>query len=321
MLLSTGAELTWKQFIQQPQYKDLSLNEQVIAYDKYLTYLSNLRNSNINFQNKGILVTSKYVPSCIEGMDVVFLIDFTGSMGDEIDALKLNISSIVQTIITESGGDYRLGLVIFDAYRYGVNVDYASSPTYQNLPASQKITTFSSEAGPGSGDPDLEVYQALTALEIMSANNQTSFNAILQQLNTPNNTPGLELGGGAIADGPEPGDLAIKLIIDNDFAGAFRSDVAKLIITISDNYPGGYKEDYDADVISRLQALVTTSVANDIQHLAMIDLSPTQVLNPDPMAPNTGYRILTDNTSGEFVNSFDPTSIITAIENICVENA
>jgi len=53
----------------------------------------------------------------------------------------------------------------------------------------------------------------------------------------------------------------------------------------------------------------------------MIDLSSSQPYNPDPMAPNTGYRILTDNTNGEFVNSMDPTSIITTIQNICVENA
>lgn len=322
MIIDIFNEIPWQAFQNLEFIKKLSLNEQKEKYDEYISELSLAKDYQLNYQVKGPYpLTASSGIACSAGMDVIFCIDFTGSMGSAIDAIKTDIANIVNTIITESNNDYRLGLVIFDAYRSGQSVDYASSPTYQNLPASQKITTFPSPSGPGSGNPGISVYQALTALEIMSANNQTSFNAILQQLNTPNNTPGLELGGGAITDGPEPGDLAIKLIIDNDFAGAFRSDVAKLIITISDNYPGGYAEDYDADVISRLQALVTTSVANDIQHLAMIDLSPTQVLNPDPMAPNTGYRILTDNTSGEFVNSFDPTSIITAIQNICVENA
>jgi hypothetical protein len=92
MILSSGAELTWKQFIEQPQFKNLSLNEQIIAYDNYLSYISNIRNSSINFQNKGrirsVLTSPGNPVACIEGMDVVFLIDFTGSMGDEIDNIK-----------------------------------------------------------------------------------------------------------------------------------------------------------------------------------------------------------------------------------------
>ena len=322
MIIDIFNEIPWQAFQNLEFIKKLPLNEQKEKYDEYISELSLAKDYQLNYQVKGPYpLTASSGIACSAGMDVIFVIDFTGSMGSEIDDIKTDIESIITTIRTESNDDYRLGLVIFDAYRSGQSVDYASSPTYQNLPASQKIITPDSTSGPGSGNSGILVYQALTALEIMSANNQTSFNAILQQLNTPNNTPGLELGGGAIPDGPEPGDLAIEEIINNDFAGAFRSNVAKLIITISDNYPGGYKEDYDTDVVSRLQALVTTSVANDIQHLAMINLSSTQVLNPDPMAPNTGYRILSDNTSGEFVNSFDPTSIITTIQNICVENA
>jgi hypothetical protein len=324
MIIDIFNEIPWQAFQNLEYIKKLPLNEQKEKYDKYISEVELARDDYYQYQVKGPR-TGESPPACALGMDVIFCIDFTGSMGTAINAIKTDIASIVNTIITESNNDYRLGLVIFDAYRDGQPVDYASSLTYQNLPASQKIITPSVLSGPGSGSPNILVYQALTSLVEMSTNNQTDFNDVLQQLNTPNFTPpdidGLELGGGAIADGPEPGDLAIEEIINNDFAGAFRSKVAKLIITISDNYPGGYKEDYDADVISRLQALVTTSVANDIQHLAMIDLSPSQKLNPDPMAPNTGYRILTDNTSGEFVNSFDPTSIITAIQDICTENA
>ena len=53
---------------------------------------------------------------CNNGMDVVFLVDYTASMGGEIDDVKTGISNIVSTINTESGGDYRLGLVVFDEY-------------------------------------------------------------------------------------------------------------------------------------------------------------------------------------------------------------
>ena len=321
MIIDIFNEIPWQAFQNLEFIKKLPLNEQKEKYDEYISELSLAKDYQLNYQVKGPYpLTASNGIACALGMDVIFVIDFTGSMGTEIDALKTDIASIVTTIETESNNDYRLGLVIFDAYQAGNNVRYASSTTYINLPASQKIITPDVAAGPGSGDPGKMVYQALTALEMMSPNNQSTFDTVLQQLNT-SSPSGIPLGGGAIIDGPEPGDLAIEEIIDNDFAGAFRSNVAKLIITISDQYPGGFKEDYDADVIRRLQTLVTTSVANDIQHLAMIDLSSTQTLNPDPMAPNTGYRILTDNTNGEFVNSMDPASIITAIEDICVENA
>lgn len=321
MIIDIFNEIPWQAFQNLEYIKKLSLNEQKEKYDKYISEVELARDYYYQYQVKGNPpLTTPTLPACSAGMDVIFVIDFTGSMGTEIDALKTDIASIVTTISTESNNDYRLGLVIFDAYQAGNPVRYASSTTYINLPASQKIITPEVAAGPGSGDPGKMVYQALTALEMMSPNNQSTFNTVLQQLNTPSPS-GIPIGGGAIIDGPEPGDLAIEEIIDNNFAGAFRSNVAKLIITISDQYPGGFKEDYDRDVITRLQTLVTTSLANGIQHLAMIDLSSTQTLNPDPMAPNTGYRILTDNTNGEFVNSMDPASIITAIENICVENA
>ena len=60
---------------------------------------------------------------CAEGMDIVFVVDYTGSMGDAIDGVKTGLSNLISTINTESGGDYRLGLVIYDG-------DSVSSPNY-----------------------------------------------------------------------------------------------------------------------------------------------------------------------------------------------
>ena len=318
MIIDIFNEIPWQAFQNLEFIKKLPLNEQKEKYDKYISELSLAKDFELQYQVKGPR-SGNTPPACSTGMDVVFCIDFTGSMGAAIDAIKTDVTNIVNTIITESGDDYRLGLVLFDAYRQGQSITYAGSTSYSNLPASQKEITTVSLSGPNSGTPNTPVFQVLTALEMMSANNQAPFNTVLQQLNTP--APGgMPTGGGALAAGPEPGDLAIEEIIDNDFAGAFRNDVAKLIITITDNYPGGFKEDYDADVISRLQTLVTTSTSQKIQHLVMLKLA-TQTLNPTPMAANTGYRILSDNTDGEFVNDFDPANIITAIENLCDNNA
>ena len=293
MILSTGAELTWKQFIQQPQYKDLSLNEQVIAYDKYLTYLNNLRNSNINFQNKGILVTSKYVPSCVEGMDVVFLIDYTASMGDEIDTLKLNISSIVQTIITESGGDYRLGLVIFDEYNGQVNNKYGTNVEYTSLPAAQRYVNYNAVA---------DRSQWITALEVMSISNNTSFTT---QLNKLNDT--IELGAGS--GGPEPGGMGFQQIL-NGITGEFRSNVSKLVILITDAQPGGDDDDYDATDDNFLHTVGTAAANDNVRAL---------VLSQRNNLPNREYRILADDSGGSFTqdSNLSPTTIIQIIEDIC----
>ena len=329
MIIDIFNEIPWQAFQNLEFIKKLPLNEQKEKYDKYISELSLAKDFELQYQVKGPR-SGNTPPACSTGMDVVFCIDFTGSMGAAIDAIKTDVTNIVNTIIAESGDDYRLGLVLFDAYRSiqlpqpGFTNYYLKS-AYTGLLASQKIITPYTTPGPNSGynvnnplpPPAYDVYQALTAVEMMSTKNQASFDAILQKLNTTD----FPIGGGAISNAPEPGDLAIEEIINNDFAGAFRSGVAKLIITITDNYPGGNAEDYDADVISRLQTLVTTSTSQQIQHLVMLELDPAQNLNPDPMAPNTGYRILSDNTNGEFVNSFTPTNIITAIENICVENA
>lgn len=48
-------EMTWQQFMQQPQLKKLSLQEQVAQYDQYLFELSIARQSWIEYQNKGSL--------------------------------------------------------------------------------------------------------------------------------------------------------------------------------------------------------------------------------------------------------------------------
>jgi hypothetical protein len=49
-------EMTWQQFMQQPQLKKLTLQEQVAQYDQYLFELSIARQSWIEYQNKGPLI-------------------------------------------------------------------------------------------------------------------------------------------------------------------------------------------------------------------------------------------------------------------------
>jgi hypothetical protein len=112
------------------------------------------------------------VEPCNTGMDVVFLVDYTGSMGSEINNVKSQISTIVDTIVTESGGDYRLGLVIFDE-NFGT-FRYESNPAYTSLPAQQR---YIQATNPPSR-------QGITALEVMSTKNANSFKRKVKEMNS-----------------------------------------------------------------------------------------------------------------------------------------
>ena len=53
---------------------------------------------------------------CEDGMDVVFVVDYTSSMQSAINGVKTGIADIANQINTETSGNYRLGLVLYDEY-------------------------------------------------------------------------------------------------------------------------------------------------------------------------------------------------------------
>lgn len=310
MLINVFQEISFKDFIKLDSYKKLPLNEQKAYYDQYISDLAIARQNWIQYQNKGINSSpspSPSIPACSAGMDVVFVIDYTLSMGSEINDIKNEVENIVDTIITESNGDYRLGLTLFDEYEGGGTATYASELPYTSLPASQKIITPTTSI-PGTF-PTESVFQVLTTMEVMSTANESSFKAQLADLN---GAMSLGRGAGAVTTG-EPGDISLLEVIDNNFAGTFRSNVAKLIILITDDEPGGYDgQDGNPDIVTRLESLRDTCISEEIQLL---------VLSQIAILPNTSYRIISDNANGSYDNSLSSSTVITAIENICVENA
>ncbi len=237
--------------------------------------------------------------SCNNGMDVAFVIDYTGSMGSAIDGIKTSVGSIVSTIVTESSGDYRLSLSIFDEnLKTGTFFPaYLTSADYTGLPAANKkiITT--------GANTD----QYLTMMEKFSAANSTTFGTQLAKLNGS-----MSLGYGI--GGPEPGGFLINEIINNAFAGTWRSGVTKLMIIITDAQDGG---DDDTNTIlddTYLSALATQANADGIQCLLVTTL------------PSSNYEVslINNNTTGVALVKPDfsniSTDIITLIENICTEN-
>ena len=52
--------------------------------------------------------------ACSKAMDVVFLLDYTASMANDMNTLKSNVASISSKVVERSGGDYRLAAVLID---------------------------------------------------------------------------------------------------------------------------------------------------------------------------------------------------------------
>tara|TARA_Y100001958_G_scaffold159348_1_gene160482 strand:- start:7813 stop:12327 length:4515 start_codon:yes stop_codon:yes gene_type:complete len=160
---------------------------------------------------------------CPQGMDVVFALDYTYSGVAAIDAVvNTGFNAIINQINTESGGDYRLSLVLFDGSTTNSSPNYATSGYYQNIPAAQKV---SQTAGGGvSGN----VF--ITCLEQFgTVGSSTAFNNAVSALNASvNSATGMVLGHNIPAGGH-----ALYEIGSNGIAGQWRDEALKLIILVS----------------------------------------------------------------------------------------
>ena len=243
---------------------------------------------------------------CSSGMDVAFIIDYTSSMGTEIDAIKTDAASLVNAIDTSSGSNnYRLSLVTADE-RNGATSDptYVTSTDYLALPASQRIINT------GTGHR-----QFITAWEMFQTDNGTSFTTQLNLLNTGAPTAGVPLGSGG--DVPEPTDMALGQIIEaSEFTGAFRNNVAKYVIIITDNLPSGGDDVFNDTDIARLNSLQATAL---IKGIKIFVLGAGTSLTYTSTAGVTSYpwRDLAINTNGNWNVSESPSVISAEIVTGC----
>ncbi len=188
-------------------------------------------------------------PTCSVGMDVSFLIDYTGSMAGAIEKIKYSISLIVAKIADKSKGDYRLSLGIFDEVCKNITLPYLQQQGYNGIDSScKKIYTI----GPSSD-------QYLTMMQTFSLRNKQSFMANLNLLNSSD----MQLGDGC--KNPEPGGLLAYEVIENNFAGSWRSKAKKLCFIITDAPDGGVNDVEDAAENQLLSHLATRANAKGIQ--------------------------------------------------------
>ena len=248
---------------------------------------------------------------CADGMDVVFVVDYTGSMSSAISGVKTGITQIANTISTESGGNYRLGLVLYDEYTNGASISYASSGYYQGLPSAQKIVNS------GTGH-----FQVFTCNEKMNTiGNLTTFTNNLNSIDAnSNSSTGMVLGNGA--GDPEPGGLCTYEVAQNNFAGQWRSDALKLIIHITDIYPGGDDDTYNSTDVNFFQSTLTPAL--DALNIQFFHNTSQHETSPVEQAT---YDYLVDNTTPSGLGSYSLTysnsnwvnAMIQGIEDLCDE--
>lgn len=194
-------------------------------------------------------VTTSAAAPCTNGMDVAFVIDYSGSMTSIIANVQAGVAGLVNTIDTSSGAsNYRLALITADEEQTATPL-YSACVDYTNLPSAQKVASL----GPNG------TWQIVTSWEQFQDNNGTTFTTELNKLAGGVDGTCVQMGDGV--GGPEPSDYAAQLVVGGaGLAGSFRNDVAKYIIIITDNLPGGQQDSFNSTVWSGIQNMI--SVAN-----------------------------------------------------------
>lgn len=265
---------------------------------------------------------------CIDGLDVAFVFDYTASMAGIIENVKAGVAGIVNTIATEAGaGGYRLALTTSDQVLLDTHEEtrYANCVDYLLLPESQRLVEgpFESLNPILSGNIGTDIVS--TVWEKFNDNNQAAFNTQLQKLNGGVDPSCLGfnccVGMGYGAAGPEPCDYVSKLITESNFAGAFRSNVAKYIIIITDNFPGSTRDYFDIPTWNGIQDMITYANANGIKYFV---LGPGVDLQGGPFPNTVGallgiypWRELAEQTGGSWNSSSDAQTIQDEIVSGC----
>ncbi len=202
-----------------------------------------------------LFTTTTASAPCTDGMDVAFIIDYTSSMGGQISAIKAGVSSLVNTIDTASGAnDYRLALVTADEYLQPQPV-YSGCADYSGLPSAQKVISASPSG----------TYQYITSWQQFATNNGTSFTTQLNKLDGGVDGTCVNLGQGMNV--PEPTDYAAQLIVgSSNLSGVLRANVAKYVIIITDNLPGGQYDSFVPPVWSGIQQMIADANTNGVKY-------------------------------------------------------
>lgn len=244
---------------------------------------------------------------CSNGLDVVFLLDYTGSMSTTISTIKAGIPSTISTIQTASGtNDYRLALVLADEGS-DTTPTYATSVNYVALPSGQRIINTGA-AGK---------YQYITAVEKFATNNSSSFTTQLNKIDTGAPTANWPLGEGG--NTPEPTDMAVGFIVEGlNFAGAFRTNVAKYILIYTDAPASGDDDIFNTTDVTRLASLAQTCLTQGIKCF-VLGTGVNETYTPPGGSATYPWRVFATDTGGAWSVSYSTSAVNSLITNGCAQ--
>ena len=244
---------------------------------------------------------------CSQGLDVCFIIDYTGSMGNVIETVKDGLADVIAHINTESSSNYRLSMITVDE-QSGSTPSYGSCTQYTSLPTAQK---YNNQGSAG-------VYQIITAWEMFptsSTNNGTSFTTAVDNLNGGvSGSSCIQLGSGGGT--PEPMDIGLGLVINStNFVNDFRSTAAKYIIMITDAPPGGGDDAFTQTDYDAIQVLTATSIFRGIK-VFVLGLGVNSNITVDGTV-RYPWRELATQTGGTWDTTYDTTDVEADITVAC----
>lgn len=245
---------------------------------------------------------------CNKAMDVVFLLDYTGSMGDDMQTLKDSVDSISNKVVSESGGDYRLAAVLIDQTG-GEDTGIPSYWTGNNTTVSNLASANKYNSG--------SIY--LSAIVPFANANKTDFDTKIGYLDgSTNSSTSMLLGSGASA--PEPNDTAIDRVLNNNLAGSFRSGVTRMIILITDNSPDGDGDDQfqGAEETAKMGTLSNQAVSN-VCTISVLGTIGDSNSSDGTTSTHDLYNGYATNTGGLTNFDGDPSDIVDFIEDICLD--
>ena len=147
--------------------------------------------------------------------DIAFILDTTGSMGDDfLTNLRGKIGSILNCIEDYSGSDYRVALVTPDEDRVKVYVNFAAN----NRVAFEAALNLPIDSD-GVNDPESTDECLNTVVNALAASAVTN---------------------------PRTCDARSSPLQINDFTPAFRTGALKLVVLITDDEPGGFCDAADS---------------------------------------------------------------------------
>jgi len=252
--------------------------------------------------------TTSAAAACDDGMDVAFIMDYSGSMGTSINALKTGFASLITTIQNQvsAGNEYRISITTADEDNFGVTPNYNACTEYTSLPAAQRLNY------PGNSGHQLFI----SAWEMFQTNNATTATTQLNLLNSPGGVGTcVQIGYGG-STGPECTDQAINRVLNNNFTGIWRVGVARFIIVGTDVLPGGDDGKFDANDWTFIQTLATQALTQGVK---IFILGPGVDAGYTPPGGSLVYpwRYLATTTGGNYNNTFDAANIQAEITSAC----